>query len=396
MVAIEDASKELRHLSEQAVAAATEGDIVSGEELAENAARSLDDVVEQVDELRSTAEQARSIWVEFRRRLLEVTSSASTTTTSLDLAIGRARQALALAHTYEKQALCTISATRSIPLVGLSRHSTDFGTPVFNDSEWRLIQSPGTLGADLAGRVLDTEKQMVAIEDASEELRHSSEQAVAVATEGNIVSGEELAEKAAHSLDNIVEQVDELCSTADQARSTWVAFRRRLLKVTSSASTTTASLDLAVAQARRADTLAHTYEKEALASISTTRRTAFQTLALHDADFFEPSTSVEQARKAISREAEKVRAKGASLADKMVSVDASIGDIELEAGNIRALLEQAVIAVVDGDVAKGETMAASAANLLKALVESVQGLSSTSEDVRQDWVELSVKYWTVS
>ncbi|KIL58223.1 hypothetical protein M378DRAFT_337304 [Amanita muscaria Koide BX008] len=103
----------------------------------------------------------------YRRRLKAVTTSVAKTNASLNLAIARAREALALAHTYEKQALCTISATRSIPLVGLSRHSTDFGTPVFNDSEgqWRLIPTPGTLGADLVGKVLDTEKQMVAIED---------------------------------------------------------------------------------------------------------------------------------------------------------------------------------------------------------------------------------------
>src|SRR6266511_2062916 len=107
----------------------------------------------------------------YRRRLKAVTTSVGKTNAGLDLAIARARQAMALAHTYEKQALCTVSTTRSSPLLALSRHSTDFGTPVFTEGHRR------TLGADLAGKVLDTEKQMAVIEDALQGLLALSEQA---------------------------------------------------------------------------------------------------------------------------------------------------------------------------------------------------------------------------
>ena len=333
----------------------------------------------------------------YRRRLKAVTTSVAKTNSSLDLAMDRARQAMALAHAYEKQALYTVSTSRSTPLVALSRHSTDFGTPEFNNSEghWQLMQRPGTLGADLAGKVLDTEKQMTAIENASQEVRALLEQAVVVAAEGDIVEGEKLADNAAHSLEDVVKQVEELLSIADQARCIWVEFRRRLNKVTTSASTTTARLDLEVTQARRAATLAHTYETQALAFVSTTRRTASQTLALHDADFFETSEPVQRARQTISNEAERVRASGNSLADKMLMVEKTIGDVEFRAENIRALLEQAVTVTVDGDVVKGETLTAKAADFLKVIVESVQGLRSTSEDVRKAWVELSVKYCTI-
>jgi len=296
---------------------------------------------------------------------------------------------MALAHTYEKQALCTVSTTRSSPLLALSRHSTDFGTPVFTEGHRR------TLGADLAGKVLDTEKQMAVIEDALQGLLALSEQAVAVATEGDMVAGEELAENAAHSLENVVKQVDELRSVADQARCTWVEFHRRLNKVTTSASTTTASLDVTVTQARRAATLAHTYEKEALAFVSTTRRTASQTLAIYDADFFETTPQVQQARQTIRNEAERVRGLGSSLTDKMLLVKVNIGDVESDAESIRALLEQAVTATVDGDVATGENLTAKAADFLNAVVETVEGLCSASDDVRQAWIELSVECWTI-
>ncbi len=106
---------------------------------------------------------------------------------------------MALAHTYEKQTLCTVSTTRSTPLLALSGHSTDFGTPVFNDSEWHwwLLQRPGTFGADLVGKVVDMEKQMAVIEEASQGVHALSERAVTVATKGDMVAGEELAGNAA-------------------------------------------------------------------------------------------------------------------------------------------------------------------------------------------------------
>jgi biotin operon repressor len=397
MAAIEDASKGVCALSEQAVAVATGGDMVEGEKLAGNAAHSLETVLTQVGELRLIADQARCIWVEFRRRLKSVTTSVAETNASLDFAIARARKAITLAHSYEKQALYTVSTTGTTSLLAFSRQSTDFARPEFNQSEghWRLIQTPGTLGADLAGKVLDTEKQMAVIEDTSRGVRALLEQAVAVATEGDMVAGEKLAKKAVQWLEKAVKQVDELGSKADQARCTWVEFRLRLNKVSTSASATAASLDLAVTQAQRAAHLAHTYEKQALVFISTTRRTASQTLALHGADFFGTTAPVQKARQTISHEANRARTLGSSLTTKMSSVEGNIGDVESRAEKIRALLEQAVTATVDGDVARGETLTASAADSLKAVVESVRGLCSTSDNVRQAWVELSVEASTI-
>ena len=305
--------------------------------------------------------------------------------------MARARQAMDLAHMYEKQALYTVSTTPTTPLLALPRHSTDFGTPVLKNSEGQwLIQSSGTLGADLAGRVLNTEKQMVVIQNASPVVLALSEQAVATATEGDMEAGEELAEDAALSLEDVVKQVDELCSIADQARSTWVEFRNRFSKIITSASTTNARLDMAVTQARRAVTLAHTYEQQALAFIFTTRRSASQTLALHDADFFETSQPVEQVRQTIS--SEKVRELGSGVTDQILLVEAKFGGVEVEADHIRALLEQAVTASVDGDVATGETKTASAADSLTGILESVQGLCSKSDDVRQACVEFCRRF----
>ena len=394
---IEDASKRVRALSEQAVAVATGGDMVEGEKLAGNAEHLLKTVLKQVGELRLIADQARCIWVDFRRRLKAVTTSVAETNASLDFTITRARKTMSLAHSYEKQALYTVSTTGTTSLLAFSRQSTDFTRPEFNNSEghWRLIQTPGTLGAVLAGKVLDTEKQMAVIEDTSREVRALLEQAVAVATEGNMEAGENLAKEAIQSLEKAINQVDELGSKADQARCTWVDFRLHLNKVTTSTSATTASLDLAVTQARRAAHLAHTYEKQALAFVSTTRRTASQTLALHNADFFGTTAPVQKARQTISHEANKARTLGNSLTTMMSSVEGNIGDIESRAEKIRALLDQAITATVDGDVAKGETLTASAADSLKAVVELVPGLFSTSDHVRQAWVELSVEYSTI-
>ena len=389
MAVIEDASQEVRALSEQMVAVATEGNMVAGETLWENTADALKKVVKQVDELGSTADQARCKWVEFRRRMNALTTSVAKTVANLDLNITRARQAMALAHTYEKQALYTVSTSRGTA----SRHSTDFGTP--SNSEGRLIQRPGTLGGDLAGRVLDAEKQMTAIEGASQRVRDLSEQAVAVATEGDITAGERLAGNAATELENVGKQVNRLCSTADLARAIWVEFRRRLNNVTSSASATSARLDSVITQARRADTLAHSYEKQALEFISTTRRTAFQSLALYDADFFESTAQVTLARQTISNEAQRVRAVGNKLKDTILMVDANIGSIEYEAEGVRGSLEEAVAAAVDGDVAKGEKLTADATNSLQAVMESLKELCSTSEDVHESWIELSVQYWTM-
>lgn len=292
----------------------------------------------------------------YRRRLNAITASVAKINASLDISMARAVQAVALAHTYEKRALYTVSTSRSTPSLTLSRHSTDFGTPVFNNAEghWHLIQTPGTLGATLAGKVLDTQNQMTVIEDASQAVRALSEQAVAVATEGDMVAGKNLEEKAAQSLENVVNQVDHLRSIADEVRCTWVEFRHRLNTITSSSSTTTARLELAVTQARQAATQAFTYEKQALEFISTTRRAAFQTIALHNADFFARSGPAQQARQAISNEADRVRQLGSGLTDKISSVDANIGDVESEAEHIRALLEEAVTVSVDGDVVSGD------------------------------------------
>jgi len=390
MTVIEDASQRVRALTEQAVTVATEGDIVAGEKVAANAANELENVGNQMKELCSTADQARGMWVEFRRRLNKVTLSASTTTTSLDQDMARAKQAMVLAHTYEKQALYTVSTARGT----VSRHSTDFGTP--NDSGYRrLVPRPGTLGGDLAAKVLDTERQMTAIEDASKRVRALTEQAVAVATEGDVSAGEEMARNAANELKSIGNQVTGLCSTTDEARCIWVDFRHRLNKVTSSASATTARLDSVVTRARRADTLAHTYEKQALVFISTTRRNASQTFALHSADFFQRSTQVQEARQTISNEAERVRALGRNLKDTMLVVEAKFGGVELEAENIRVVLEEAVAATVDGDVVKGERLTNNAADSLKAIMKSVKDLCSTSDGVHEAWVELSVKYWAI-
>ncbi|KAI9509700.1 hypothetical protein F5148DRAFT_1011987 [Russula earlei] len=104
-------------------------------------------------------------------------------------------------------------------------------------------------------------------------------------------AGEALATDAATSLEGIVKQVEELCSAAEETRRTWVEYRRRLHALTTSTSKTAASLDFIVARARRVTTLAHIYEKEVLCTISTTRRTASFTLALHSTDFFDTSTS---------------------------------------------------------------------------------------------------------
>ena len=328
----------------------------------------------------------------YRQRLNALTTSADKTIASLDLSISRAREAVTLAHTYEKQALHTVSTTR----VEISRHSTDFGTPNNSEGRWRLLSRPGTLGAELAGKVLDTEKQMAVIEDASQEVRALSEQMVAIATEGDMVAGEKLAESTAVALKELLKRVNELRSTADQARGIWVEFHRRLNNVTSSASTTTSRLDSVITRARRADTLAHTYEKQALEFISTTRRTAFQTLALYDADFFESTVQVNLARQTISNEAERVRTIGNNLKEIMLVVDANIGNVECEAENIRALLEEAVAAAVDGDVGKGEKLTSDAKNSLQAVMDSLEELSSTSDDVHEAWIELSVRYWTIS
>lgn len=331
----------------------------------------------------------------YRRRLNAITASVAKTNASLDLYMARAIQSMALAHTYEKQALYTVS-TRSTPLLALTRHSTDFGT-VFNDSEGhrQLIQTPGTLGATLAGQLLETEKQMALIEDASQRVRALSEQAVAVATEGDMAAGQILEEEASQSLKNVVNQVDHLRSIADEVRCTWVELRSRLNKITSSASMTTARLELAVTQARQGATQALIYEKQALEFISTTRRTAFGTIALHNADFFARSGPAQQARQMIGDEARSVRELGRTLTEKMSSVDAIIGDVESEVEPIRAMLEEAVTASVDGDVAKGEKLTAEAAACLKDVTGRVQELCLTSDRVREDWLELSLRSWAI-
>ena len=68
-------------------------------------------------------------------------------------------------------------------------------------------------------------------------------------------------------------------------------YRRRLEAINASASKITAELDLAITRARRAVTLAHTYEKQALDTTFTTRRTASLTLMLQHTDFFDTAAS---------------------------------------------------------------------------------------------------------
>ena len=312
--------------------------------------------------------------------------------------MARAIQSMALAHTYEKQALYTVS-TRSTPLLALTRHSTDFATSVFTDSDLEehgqliRIPAPSTVGSTLAGKLLETEKQMAVIEDASQRVRALSEQAVALATEGDMAAGQKLEEEAARSLKNVVNQVDHLCSIADEVRCTWVELRSRLNKITSSASKTTARLELAVTQARQGAAQALMYEKQALEFISTTRRTAFETIALHNADFFASSGSAKQARKMISEEAENVRVLGSTLTEKMSYVD--IGDVESDVEHIRAKLEEAVTVSVDGDVARGEKLTAEAEVSLEDVARTVQVLCSTSDEVREYWLKLSLRSWAL-
>lgn len=64
-------------------------------------------------------------------------------------------------------------------------------------------------------------------------------------------------------------------------------YRRRLEEVNTTVTKNTIALDLAVARARRAVTLAHAYEKQALDTASTSRRAALLTLRLHHTDFFD-------------------------------------------------------------------------------------------------------------
>jgi hypothetical protein len=68
-------------------------------------------------------------------------------------------------------------------------------------------------------------------------------------------------------------------------------YRTRLKAITTSASETTARLEVALVRARRAAALAHTYEEKALDITSTTRRTASHTLLLHSTKFFDTAVS---------------------------------------------------------------------------------------------------------
>ncbi|KAI9509674.1 hypothetical protein F5148DRAFT_716434 [Russula earlei] len=296
MTNLEDQAAKLRILLEQAVAVAVEGDMGAGEALAADAATSLEGIVKQVEELCSAAEETRRIWVEYRRRLNALTTSVSGTTAGLDRSITRAQQAVALAHTHEKQALYTVSATRNAASLTFPRLSTDFidssvSAGQGQQSGRRKAELVRTLGAGLAEKVVASETKMTSLEDQAAKLRTLVERAVEVAVEGNMDEGEALAANAATSLEGIIKQVEELCSAAEETRRTWVEYRRRLHAVTTSTSKTAASLDFIVARARRVTALAHTYEKEVLVTISTTRRTASFTLALHSVDFFDTSTS---------------------------------------------------------------------------------------------------------
>lgn len=120
-------------------------------------------------------------------------------------------------------------------------------------------------------------------------------------------------------------------------------YRHRLNAVQTSASKTTALLDLAVVHARRATAFAHVYEKKALDTVSTTRRTASLTLMLHCTDFFDTSVSAWAAmghttacvEDLVTASSEVVR-----LANNLQHLDSGGDDDESEGGP-EILLEQA-------------------------------------------------------
>ncbi|KAF8630516.1 hypothetical protein AX15_002863, partial [Amanita polypyramis BW_CC] len=131
----------------------------------------------------------------------------------------------------------------------LPRYSIDFITASVSAKGKQEAEMVRTLGAGLAEKVIASETNIKNVENKAVELRALLEQAIGVAVEGDMAAGEELAANAASSLENIVKQVGELCLTAEETRRAWVEYRRRLNEVITSASRTTASLDLAVARA---------------------------------------------------------------------------------------------------------------------------------------------------
>ncbi|KAI9509699.1 hypothetical protein F5148DRAFT_1282713 [Russula earlei] len=365
MTSLEDQAAKLRILLEQAVAVAVEGDMGAGEALAADAASSLEGIVKQVEELCSAAEETRRTWVEYRRRLNALTTSVSGTTAGLDRFIARAQQAVALAHTHEKQALYTVSATRNAASLTFPRLSTDFidssvSAVEGQQSVRRKAELVRTLGAGLAEKVIASETKMASLEGQAAKLRILLEQAVAVAVEGDMGAGEALAADAATSLEGIIKQVDELCSAAEEARRTWVEYRRRLHALTTFVSRTTTGLDFITARAHQAVTLAHTHEEQALYTVSATRSAASLTFPRLSTDFIS-SVSAGEGEQLVRRKAELVRTLGAGLAEKVIASEIKMTSLEDQAAKLRILLEQAVAVAVEGDMGAGEALAADAA-----------------------------------
>ena len=382
MTSVEKQAVELHTLLERAVAVAVEGEMAKGDALAADAATFLESVVKQVDELCSAAEETRHLWIDYRRRLNTVTTSASRTTAKLDLNIARAQQALALAHTHEKQALYTVSATRRAASLTFPRLSTDFiNMSVSGEGQQPEAQLAGTLGFNLSEKVIESETKMTSVETQVAELRALLERAVVVAVEGDMDEGEALEARATTSLGSVDQQVEELCSAAEETRSAWIEYHRRLHAVTTSTSKTDASLDFIVARARRATALAHTYEKQVLCTISTTRHTSL-TLNVEG--------QAVHARR-VQTEVERVRRLGVGLVENMVNVETQISAVEQKAEEVRALLEQAVAVAVEGNMTHAEAMMASAAGSLESVVTQVNGLCQVVDAARNTWVELSVR-----
>ncbi|KAG6906575.1 hypothetical protein DXG01_013085 [Tephrocybe rancida] len=208
----------------------------------------------------------------YRRRLKAVEARTSKTTAFLDLAVACAQRATELTHTYQKQALDAASTTRRTTSLTLMLHSTDFDTSV---SAWAAtghttacVEELVTATSDVArlannlqhldagGDDDDTEggaeaqesvkrsqeakgqaehgrqevrieadsveAKVAGIEKEAEGAREVLKQAMTVAVGGEMAAAEALVTNAETTLANVVQQVDDLSSVADEARRGWV------------------------------------------------------------------------------------------------------------------------------------------------------------------------------
>jgi hypothetical protein len=156
-------------------------------------------------------------------------------------------------------------------------------------------------------------------------------------------------------------------------------YRRRLKEITTSATRTTSSLDLAVARARRAAALIHTYEKHVLDTVSITRRTTSLTLTLHSTDFFDTAVSAWAALGRTTAPAQRVAAAARAVVNEANNVlqcesPDSTGRAEMLAD---ILLERANEAV------KATSEAEHLAHEAQKSVEQSQGAQSRAEAARQ-------------